>query len=231
MKLIGLIGGMSHESTAVYYQTLNRLVAQRLGGLHSARLLVWSFDFADIAEYQASGNWHQATEDMLNAARSLKKAGAQQLLICTNTMHYCADDIERETGLPVCNIIDAVKDQLIANGIQQVLLLGTKYTMSMAFYRDRLSADSGPVVTVPNEQHQAQVNDIIYDELCRGITTETSQQTLADIVRYYRNQRGCQAVILGCTELGMLLDDQRCELPCYDALQIHCHYAIDAALK
>lgn len=226
MKTIGLIGGMSWESTAHYYAALNRGVAARLGGLHSAPVLLHSLDFAPIAQWQAEGDWDRAGSELNAAARGLARAGAKVLGLCTNTMHIVADRMMEGVDLPFVHIADPTADRLLADGMTTVGLLGTRFTMEMGFYRDRLVA-RGLTPLIP-EVERTNLNGIIYDELCRGIVREESRRIYVSAIERLA-ARGAEAVILGCTEIGMLIDDAVSPLPTYDTTELHARALVDAA--
>jgi aspartate racemase len=228
MKTIGLIGGMSWESTAHYYRILNEETARRLGGLHSAEILLHSVDFAPIEELQRAGDWTGAGEILAGIAASLEAQGAEVLGLATNTMHIVADAITARTSVPFIHIADPTAAALLADGVASVGLLGTRFTMEMPFYKDRLAAQ-GLAVLVPDID-QTDLNGIIYDELCRGIIREPSRQTYVTAIERLA-ARGAQAVILGCTEIGMLIDDSISPLPVYDTTDLHAKALVDAALE
>ena len=229
MKTIGLIGGMSWESTAVYYRLLNEIVRERLGGLHSAELLLWSFDFHDVEACQAAGRWDRATALMVEAARRLERGGAELLLICTNTMHKMAPEVEAAVAIPLLHIADATAAPIKRRGLGRVGLLATAYTMEQDFYRGRLSAEHGLEVLVPDAAGRKVVHDIIYDELCRGVVRPESkaryQEVVADLLA-----AGAEGVILGCTEVGLLLQEGDVPAPVFDTTRLHAEAAVDMAL-
>ncbi|QJD58016.1 aspartate/glutamate racemase family protein [Pseudomonas sp. gcc21] len=228
MKTIGMLGGMSWESTQSYYTALNRGINQQLGGLHSAKIILHSIDFAELAEMQAQDNWDQAAALLGDAAVAVQSAGADFLLICANTMHKVAPAIQQRIGIPILHLADATAGVLKADGITRAGLLGTRYTMEQAFYRERLEAQ-GIDVLVPEAQDRALVHDIIYSELCQGIVTEQSRtRYLAVIDELAAN--GAQAVILGCTEIALLVQQQHSTVPLYDTTQIHVNEAIAYAI-
>ncbi len=229
MKTIGLIGGMSWESTAVYYRLINEHVRDRLGGLHSAQLLLWSFDFDDVERCQAEERWDEATGLMVDAARRLARAGAEVLVICTNTMHRMADEVEAATGLPLVHIADATAAVVLERGLRRVALLGTAYTMEQEFYRGRLEERHGLEVLVPGANDRAMVHDVIYEELCQGLVNPESKAAFVDIVGKLR-LRGAEGVILGCTEVGLLIGQHDLELPVFDSTAIHAEAAVAVAL-
>ena len=228
MKTIGLIGGMSWESTVTYYQLINEAVKQQLGGLHSAKILLYSVDFAEIEEYQARGQWAESAQVLADAAENLQKAGADFLLICTNTMHKVAPQVKQRVSIPLIHIAEATADALKAAGISKVGLLGTKYTMTQDFYKQTL-IDAGIDVVIPDEAGVEIVNHVIYDELCLGIVKEESRQQYASIIRQLAD-KGAQGVILGCTEIGLLVRQEDSVLPVFDTTCIHAQAAAAFAM-
>lgn len=228
MKTIGLIGGMSWESTAHYYRVINQETAQRRGGLHSAPLIVHSVDFAPIAAMQAAGDWDGAGRQLAGIAKGLQAAGAEVIGLATNTMHVVAAAITAAIDVPFVHIADPTSAALLADGFDTVGLLGTRFTMEMAFYRDRL-AESGLASLIP-EVDRTNLNGIIYDELCRGIVREESRRIYVTAIERLA-ARGAQAVILGCTEITMLIDDSVSPLPVYDTTDLHAKALVDAALS
>jgi len=229
MKTLGLLGGMSWESTVVYYRLINEHTRDRLGGLHSARLLMWSFDFHEIELLQSQGRWDEARTRLVEVAQLLAAGGAEILMICCNTMHLMADHIERATGLPLVHIADATAAAVQAAGVERVALLGTGYTMEKDFYRGRMVDRHGLDVLIPDADDRRVVHDIIYDELCRGVVRPESRARYLEIVGRLR-VRGAEGLILGCTEIGMLIGDGDLDLPVFDSLAIHARAAVDAAL-
>lgn len=229
MKKIGLIGGMSWESTALYYQHINREVARRKGGLHSAPLHMVSLDFQEIADLQKQGDWDRMAEILQTAAQQLTQSGAQALLICTNTMHRLAPQVQSACKVPLLHIADATADAVLAAGLQQVGLLGTRFTMEQAFMRDHLSA-RGIHCLVPDEPGRAEVHRIIFEELCRGVVLDSSRQRLIAQVQQLATQ-GAQGVILGCTELTMSLQPGDGGLPGFDTTALHAMAAVDFCLS
>ena len=227
MKTIGLIGGMSWESTAHYYRVLNQETAARLGGLHSAPLIVHSVDFAPIAEMQAAENWEGAGRQLADIARGLQQAGAEVIGLATNTMHIVAEQITAELDVPFIHIADPTSAALKADGFGTVGLLGTRFTMEMGFYRDKL-AESGLTSLIP-EVDRTNLNGIIYDELCRGIVRDESRKVYVTAIERLA-ARGAEAVILGCTEITMLIDDSVSPLPTYDTTDLHAKALVEAAL-
>ncbi len=228
MRTIGLIGGMSWESTAIYYRLLNEGAKHRLGGLHSARLLLWSFDFAEIEACQASAQWDRLTEMMVEAATRLAAGGAEAIVICTNTMHKMAADIERSIAVPLIHIVDATAAAIKSTACRRPALLATRYTMEQDFYKGRLLDRHGIAALVPDEPGRALVHRIIYDELCRGIVTAKSKALCLEQVAALR-RRGADGVILGCTEVGMILGQADLDLPVFDTTPIHAAAALDFA--
>jgi aspartate racemase len=229
MKTLGLIGGMSWESTAIYYRLLNEGARDRLGGLHSAQLLLWSFDFAEIEALQAEGDWDGATARMVDAAKRLAAGGAAALLICTNTMHRMADQVQAAVDVPLIHIADATAAAIKAGTARRPALLATRYTMEQDFYKGRLRDRHGIDVLVPDEAGRERVHHIIYDELCRGIIRPESKAVyLAEIDRL--RAAGADSVIFGCTEVGMLIAQADLDLPVFDTTVIHAERALDFAL-
>ena len=227
MKTIGLIGGMSWESTAHYYRVMNQETAARLGGLHSAPLLIHSVDFAPIAELQSAGNWDEAGRQLARIAKGLEAAGAEVIGLSTNTMHVVADAITADLGVPFVHIADPTANALLADGFKRIGLLGTRFTMEMGFYRERLEA-RGLEALIP-EVDRTNLNGIIYDELCRGIVRDESRQIYVNAINLLR-ARGAEAVILGCTEICMLIDDDSSPIPTYDTTDLHARALVAAAL-
>ena len=229
MKTIGLIGGMSWESTATYYQIINTTVKEQLGGLHSAKLLLYSVDFAEIEEYQSSGQWDKSAEVLAKAALNLEKSGADFIVICTNTMHKVAPQIQAQLTVPIFHIADATADALIQSGVKKAALLGTKYTMTQDFYKEKLIA-RGLTVLIPSPGEIEEVNRIIFDELCLGIISDTSRRQYQAIIDRFK-QKGAEAVILGCTEIGLLIHPGDSSLPTFDTAELHAQMAARRALN
>ncbi|TNC89335.1 MAG: aspartate/glutamate racemase [Thalassolituus sp.] len=229
MKTIGLLGGMSWESTQTYYRLLNEGVKTRLGGLHSAKIVLYSVDFAEIEALQHKGDWPATADILSGAALSVQNAGADFLVIGTNTMHKVATEIEQAIGIPLLHIADATAQALKADGISRVGLLGTRFTMEQAFYRDRLEA-AGIDVTTPDGSQRDEVHRVIYEELCRGKIKTDSRNAYLDIVSSL-SSRGAQAVILGCTEIGLLIKQADTGVPLYDTTEIHAARAVAVALN
>jgi len=228
-KMIGLIGGMSWESTAEYYRLANELVRDRLGGLHSARLLLASVDFADIERLQVAGEWDEAGELLADIARSLEAGGAELLLLCTNTMHKVAPAIEAATSIPFLHLADATAEAVGAAGIRVVGLLGTAFTMEQAFYSERL-ARHGLQVLVPDAADRAEVHRVIYDELCQGQVLESSRDAVRAVIGRLADA-GAQGVILGCTELELLIGQPDSPIPTFPTTRLHVEAAIEAAFS
>jgi aspartate racemase len=228
MKVLGLLGGMSAESTVVYYSGLNRLVRARLGGLHSAKLILWSVDFAPIAELQAADDWDATGAILADAARKLEAAGAEAILICANTMHINAPEIEAAVRIPTVHIADATAAALKARGVTRPLLLATRYTMEKPFYRDRLEAAGLPSL-IPGDAERARLQAIIFDELCQGVISPASKSEVLAMIERGR-AAGADGVIFGCTEIGLLLDPAELDLPAVDTAVAHCEAAVDFAL-
>lgn len=229
MKTIGLIGGMSWESSLVYYRIINQRVAQRLGGLHSARCVLWSFDFDEIETLQQRGDWDAATERMIDAARAVQRAGADCVVICTNTMHKMADDVQAAVDLPLLHIADATAQRIKAADLPKVGLLGTRFTMEQDFYRGRLVDRHGLDVAIPTDADRQIVHDVIYDELCRGSVRDASRREYRAIIQRLVAQ-GCAGIILGCTEIGLLIQPEHSPVPLFDTALIHAEAAADFAL-
>ncbi len=219
MKTIGMIGGMSWESTVTYYKIINEVVKEELGGLHSAKILLYSVDFEEIEKYQSDGEWDRAGEVLAEAAGKLENAGADYIVICTNTMHKVVPQIEARIGIPVIHIAEATADILLQSGINRVALLGTKYTMTQDFYKEKL-VGAGIEVLIPGEEEIEEINEVIFKELCRGIISEASKQKYLAVIDKLA-AAGAQGVILGCTEIGMLIREADTALPVFDTTQIH----------
>ncbi len=229
MKAIGLLGGMSWESTQTYYRLINEGVKARLGGLHSAKLVLFSVDFAEIEALQHKGDWAETARILSRAALSLQNAGADFLVIGTNTMHKVAPEIEQAIDIPLLHIADATSRVLAQDSITRVGLLGTRFTMEQAFYRDRLE-DAGIEVITPDDDQRNTVHRVIYEELCQGEINPASREAYLDIVASLA-ERGAQAVILGCTEIGLLIQQADTPVPLYDTTGIHAAQAVEQALS
>ena len=228
MKTIGLLGGMSWESTIPYYQIINEEVKKALGGLHSAKIVLYSVEFDEIEKCQSSGDWDKSAQILGNAAKGLEAAGADFILICTNTMHKVAPQIEMMIGVPIVHIADATADKLEDAGIRKVGLLGTKYTMTQDFYMQKL-IDRGFEVVIPDDKDIDVVNNIIYGELCLGEIIYDSRKEYQRIIEGLKD-KGAEAVILGCTEIGLLIHQDDSVLPIFDTTEIHAKRAAEIAL-
>lgn len=230
MKTIGLIGGMSWESSLEYYRIINQNVKARLGGHHSCDCLMYSVDFGPVKDLQHAGEWEKLTSIMIDAARRLEKGGAELLVICTNTMHRMAPDIEREISIPLVHIADATADQIKLASLRKVLLLGTRFTMEQDFYRGRLTEKYGIDVIIPGEEDIESVHNIIYNELVMGEINEKSRNIYRDIIQKMVIL-GAEGVILGCTEIPLLIKPEDSPIPVFDTTTIHAVKAVDLALK
>ncbi|MCW0822899.1 aspartate/glutamate racemase family protein [Clostridioides difficile] len=226
MKTIGLIGGMSWESTITYYQVINTVIKERLGGLHSSKCILYSVDFQEIEECQSSGNWEKSAKILADAAIKLQEAGADFIVICTNTMHKVSDKIQESIHIPLLHIADVTATVLREKEIKKVALLGTKYTMEQDFYKNVI-INNGIEVLIPNEEDRIIVNNTIFNELCLGIISESSKKAFLSIIDKLGKQ-GAEAVILGCTEIGLLIKQNDTSIPLFDTTVIH---AIEAALS
>lgn len=229
MKTIGLLGGMSWESTRTYYELINEGARARLGGLHSARLVLYSVDFHEVERLQAAADWDAAGRVLGAAAASLAAAGADFLLLCTNTMHRVADAIDSAVDIPLLHIADATAARLQQAGVSRVGLLGTRYTMEQDFYRGRLEARHGLEVLVPEDDGRELVHRVIYEELCLGVVRDESRSRYAEVIAGLE-RRGAQAVILGCTEISLLVSAADAEVPLFDTTAIHAESAVEASL-
>lgn len=229
MKTIGMIGGMSWESTVTYYQVVNEAVKRRLGGLHSARVLLYSVDFDEIERCQAAGEWEKSARILGDAAEALERAGADFIVICTNTMHKIAPQIARRIAIPILHIAEATAEALKAANIRRVGLLGTKYTMTQDFYKDVL-VRAGIEVLIPEGGDIEAVNSVIYDELCLGNIREESRRRFTGIIDQLK-ERGAEGVILGCTEIGLLIRQDDSALPVFDTTLIHAEQAALRAIE
>ena len=228
MKTIGLLGGMSWESTQSYYRAINEAVREQLGGLHSAKIVLYSVDFAEIEALQVRGDWDKAGQLLASAASAVERAGADFLVICTNTMHKVVPAIAAGISMPILHIADATADELIAQGVKQVGLLGTRFTMEQAFYKDRLMA-CGIAVVVPDQADRDRVNRVIYEELCLGVIKADSRARYLDIIHRLQLQ-GAEAVILGCTEIALLVQQSDTPVALFDTTAIHAQQAVRLAL-
>lgn len=229
MKTIGMIGGMSWESSAEYYRLINEEVRDRLGGLHSAKTILFSVDFEGIERLQAAGDWENAGKLLGEAAKALEGAGADLIILCTNTMHRVIDEIEKNIAIPMLHIGDATAHAVNERQFRKVGLLGTRYTMEMDFYKARLSA-AGLEVLIPDEQERAEINRIIFEELCMGIVSETSRTFFLETI-HRLTADGAEGVVLGCTEIGLLIEEKYTDIPLFDTARIHAKVAVDYALS
>ncbi len=229
MKTIGLIGGLSWESSVEYYRIINQETQRRLGGLHSARCLMYSFDFGEIEALQAAGDWDAATERMIEATQKLRLAGADGIVICSNTMHLMADALAAAVGMPLIHIADATAAPVLAGGYKTVGLLGTRFTMEKDFYRGRMNERYGLEVLIPGPEGRALVDGIIYEELVRGLIRAESRRKYQRVIGDLKSA-GAEAVILGCTEIGLLIQAADSALPCFDSTELHALAAVDWAL-
>lgn len=226
MATIGLIGGMSWESTATYYREINEIVRRRRGGLASADLVMHSVDFSEIVALQKAGRWDLATDRLSESGRRLTAAGAACVLICTNTMHLVADEVAARVAVPLINIIDVTGAALAAAGARRPLLLATRYTMEQGFYLKRMAAQCGLEPMVPAAADRTVVHDVIFDELCQGVVKDASRARFIDIMEKGR-AAGADSVILGCTEIGLLIAPEDAPLPAFDSTMIHARAAVD----
>lgn len=229
MKTVGLIGGMSWESTVTYYQLLNEGIKDALGGLHSAKVLLYSVDFFEIEALMSRGEWDEAANQLGNVAARLEQAGADMILICTNTLHKVAPQVQARIGVPLVHIAEAAAEALLSQGIARVGLLGTKYTMTQEFYRDKL-VERGIEVLIPEGDDIDLVNRVIFEELCLGIVKEKSRAEYLRVIAALQ-QRGAQGILLGCTELGLIVAKEDVSLPLFDTTEIHAKKALTLALS
>ena len=230
MKTIGLIGGMSWESSLEYYRIINEQVKEKLGGFHSAESLMFSVDFDEIEKLQYQGNWKDAAKIMVDAAKRLEKGGADFVVLCTNTMHKTADDVQNNIKIPLLHITDAIAERIKAKGLRKIGLLGTKFTMEEDFYKGRLIKKYGLNVLIPNERDRQIVNDVIYHELCLGKINQSSKSQFIKITDKFVDN-GAEAVILGCTEIPLLIKQKDVKIPLFDTTRIHAEAAVEYALK
>ena len=227
-RVIGLLGGMSWESTAEYYRLMNELVRDRLGGLHSARCIISSVDFADIEKLQVAHRWDDAGQLLANATKGLEAAGAELLLICTNTMHKVAEQIQDAVSIPLLHLVDVTAAAVTASGLKTIGLLGTAFTMKQPFYRDRFAAH-GLTVLIPSDDDRAAVHRVIYDELCVGIVSDQSRQLYRDVITRLVAS-GAQGIVLGCTEIELLISAGDSSVPVFATTRLHVEAAVAAAL-
>lgn len=230
MKIIGLLGGMSWESSLVYYKIVNEKVKEKLGGHHSCECVMYSVDFHFIKQLQFEGKWDELTRIMIDAAKKIERGGAQMLTICTNTMHKMVPDIEKNISIPIVHIADATADEINSLGIKRIALLGTRFTMEQDFYKGRLIEKHGIDVIVPEGEDLEQVHNIIYNELVLGEIKQSSKEIYKQIIKRLV-ERGAQGVILGCTEIPLLIQQNDCSVPVFDTTQIHAEKTVEFALK
>lgn len=229
MKTIGLIGGMSWESSLEYYRIINEEVKAKLGGLHSAKCILYSVDFEEIERYQAEGDWESSGKLLGDAALSLEKAGAEMILICTNTMHKVVGNIEEKVNLPILHIADSTAKQIQKSKISTIGLLGTKYTMEQDFYKTRIESN-GIKVLIPNDEDRKVINKVIYEELCLGEIQQSSREYYKNVIKGLVDD-GAEGIILGCTEIGLLVKPEDSEVPLFDTAVIHAIEAVNMALE
>lgn len=229
MKTIGMIGGMSWESTAIYYRAANELVRERLGGLRSAKILLHSLDFQEISELQTAGRWDDAAKQICNSAQSLELAGADLILICTNTMHLLIEQVQSSVQIPVLHIADVAAKAVLDQRLSEVGLLGTAFTMEKSFYRDRIASHDIRVV-VPDEEDRGIVHRAIFDELALGICSDSTRAQFRDIIARLVSE-GAQGIILGCTEIELLVTQEDCPVPIFPTARLHIEAAVDLALS
>ena len=229
LKTIGLIGGMSWESTVTYYKIINETVKEKLGGLHSAKCILYSVDFQEIEECQANGNWKKSGEILGEAANNLEKAGADFIVICTNTMHKVVNQIKEKISIPILHIAEMTAEKILEKGLKNIALLGTKYTMEQDFYKSKL-IEKGINVIIPDKNDIEIINKVIYDELCLGIINSNSKKKFLEIVDKLRN-KGSEGIILGCTEIGLLIKNEDTDVPLFDTAIIHAEQAAIYSIK
>ena len=229
LKTIGLIGGMSWESTVTYYKIINETVKEKLGGLHSAKCILYSVDFQEIEECQANGNWEKSGEILGEAAYNLEKAGADFIVICTNTMHKVVNQIKEKISIPILHIAEMTAEKILEKGLKNIALLGTKYTMEQDFYKSKL-IEKGINVIIPDKNDIEIINEVIYDELCLGTINSDSKKKFLEIVDKLRN-KGVEGIILGCTEIGLLIKNEDTDVPLFDTAIIHAEQAAMYSIK
>ena len=229
MKTIGLIGGMSWESTVTYYKIINETVKEKLGGLHSAKCILYSVDFQEIEECQANGNWEKSGEILGEAAYNLEKAGADFIVICTNTMHKVINQIKEKISVPILHIAEMTAEKILEKGLKNIALLGTKYTMEQDFYKSKL-IEKGINVIIPDKNDIEIINEVIYDELCLGTINSDSKKKFLEIVDKLRS-KGAEGIILGCTEIGLLIKNEDTDVTLFDTAIIHAEQAAMYSIK
>jgi len=229
LKTIGLIGGMSWESTVTYYKIINETIKEKLGGLHSAKCILYSVDFQEIEECQANGNWEKSGEILGEAANNLEKAGADFIVICTNTMHKVVNQIKEKISIPILHIAEMTAEKILEKGLKNIALLGTKYTMEQDFYKSKLIEKRINVI-IPDKNDIEIINEVIYDELCLGTINSDSKKKFLEIVDKLRN-KGAEGIILGCTEIGLLIKNEDTDVPLFDTAIIHAEQAAMYSIK
>ena len=229
MKTIGLIGGMSWESSIEYYRIINETVREKLGGLHSSKSVMYSLDFAEIETLQHQNRWQEATQLMIDAAQHVQNGNADFVLICTNTMHKMAEDVQKHIDIPILHIADATAEAIKGKGLTKIGLLGTRFTMEEQFYRGRLESKHGLSVIIPSENDREIIHRVIYDELCLGEVKSSSKGKYAAIIDKLI-QAGAQGIILGCTEISLLVEEAHSAVPIFDTTLIHATSAVEYAL-
>ena len=229
LKTIGLIGGMSWESTVTYYKIINEVIKEKLGGLHSAKCVLYSVDFQEIEECQANGNWEKSGEILGEAAYNLEKAGADFIVICTNTMHKVVNQIKEKISIPILHIAEMTAEKILEKGLKNIALLGTKYTMEQDFYKSKL-IEKGINVIIPDKNDIETINEVIYDELCLGTINFNSKKKFLEIVDKLRNKEA-EGIILGCTEIGLLIKNEDTDVPLFDTAIIHAEQAAMYSIK
>ena len=229
LKTIGLIGGMSWESTVTYYKIINEVIKEKLGGLHSAKCVLYSVDFQEIEECQANGNWEKSGEILGEAAYNLEKAGADFIVICTNTMHKVVNQIKEKISVPILHIAEMTAEKILEKGLKNIALLGTKYTMEQDFYKSKL-IEKGINVIIPDKNDIEIINEVIYDELCLGTINSDSKKKFLEIVDKLRS-KGAEGIILGCTEIGLLIKNEDTDVPLFDTAIIHAEQAAMYSIK
>lgn len=229
LKTIGLIGGMSWESTVTYYKIINETVKEKLGGLHSAKCILYSVDFQEIEECQANGNWEKSGEILGEAANNLEKAGADFIVICTNTMHKVVNQIKEKISIPILHIAEMTAEKILEKGLKNIALLGTKYTMEQDFYKSKL-IEKGINVIIPDKNDVEIINKVIYDELCLETINSNSKKKFLEIVDKLRS-KGAEGIILGCTEIGLLIKNEDTDVPLFDTAVIHAEEAAIYSIK
>ena len=230
MKTIGLIGGMSWNSSLEYYRIINETVKEKLGELHSAKCILYSVDLAEIEHLQHEGKWKELTEVMIDAAQKLERANAEFVVICTNTMHKMADDIQNNINIPILHIVDAVAERILDMGLKKVGLLGTRFTMEEDFYKRKLKEKHDIETIIPDNDEREMIHDVIYNELCRGIIKRSSREVFKQIIKNL-NANGAEGVILGCTEIPLLIKEKDVGIPLFDTAAIHARSAVEFALE